>query len=316
MKNILAIGGFIILLIIGIWSASQVVKFIPRLFSDTGVTKEVKLDDKDIVVKLTPSTTHSNSPVTISWIKSQTEGGLLSFAYECKEGFHFKMNSSPLPCNAPYTLGLEDTSIIVTPVTDDSLAKVDLAVTHTNESGVSIRDTQTLTITKDTGVVTTDVPTGLIEAPSVASPVAPTTPVVPVTRTISVPRTSNPYGLVDLSVSMIAVGKVNFYGILERSNYFRINDKAAAKFKVTNLGTKQSGPWFFSAVLPSQGGYAFTSQVQPSLMPGASTEVLVTFDQLISGTHSFNVRLDPVNYILESNENNNTTGQIINVLNY
>jgi len=231
MKNIIAIVGFIILLIIGIWSAIQVIKFVPRLFSDTGTTtvvsdSTIKLGNRDIVAQLSKETAQSGEPITINWAHRGDESGLLSFSYACTEGFYFQIAGRPVPCNAPYSLSTTGASIEVIPLSAKETIDADFAITYTNADGESVRDTKTLVVLNDSVTDTdtsdtTDVPDGKEgTVTNEAGPVEPDvvvkkpaykpTTVIPykpvVQETIRVPRTSDPYGTADLTVEVVSIG--------------------------------------------------------------------------------------------------------------
>jgi len=332
-KNIFAILGFIILLIIGIWSAIQVIKFVPRLFSETGTTSQVvtdngiKLGNRDIVVELSKDTANSGEPITLTWAHNGDANGVLSFAYACEEGFYFQIAGRPVPCNAPYNIPVTDTSLEVTPLSAKDTVEAPFAITYTNTDNESIRDTKTLTVlnadAQEDVVAATKENTdkGPVEPKPVVTKkpatVKPVTQVAaPVVKTIRVPRTSDPYGTADLKAEVIAIGDINQYGAFEPKGIVHPYARGGVKFKVTNLGTKETGTWYFSAVLPTQGGYPFNSVAQQSLMPGSSVEIFMTFDQLVPGIHNFTVHVDPANYIYEWSDHNNVAGQTLTVLNY
>ncbi|PCI90113.1 hypothetical protein COB18_01590 [Candidatus Kaiserbacteria bacterium] len=322
-KNIISIIGFGILLIIGIWSAYQVITFIPRLFSDTGATTSTELNERDIAAKLSTTTANSGDDVVINWAHRGDDDGIVSFSYACVEGFYFEIDGDAIACNAPHNVDADAQTLTVTPITTHETVEAALAITYTNTEGVSIRDTKTLTVTGESPVVTTEeVSTETTEegprepevqtTPTVTS----VTPTVTPTRIIRVPRTSDPYGIADLQVAMVAVGEITAFGTFEPKGIVHPYSRAAAKFKVTNLGTKETGSWNFSAILPTQAGYPYNSQIQPSLMPGSSIEIFITFDQLVPGIHTFSVHVDSNNYVVEISEYNNAAAQSITVLNY
>ena len=339
LKNIFAILGFIILLIVGIWSAIQVVQFVPRLFTDTGTASSpttgsdsaLPLNGQDIVVQVSPQEATSGEPVQVQWAHNgDPESGILSFSYACVDGFFFQIDGRPVPCNAPHTLPGTTTALEITPVATEEATEVPFAITYTNNEGESIRDTERLIVTKtEDADGTTDSPadTDGKEGTVTGTPIEPqprtnpsqvVTPGVttPTVRTIKVPRRSDPFGFADLHVTLVAMGEVNVYGGIVNSQFTSPYARGGAKFKVTNLGTKETGPWYFNATLPTQGGYPYNSQPQPSLLPGSSTEVVISFDQLVPGTHFFSVRVDPFNFIPELNELNNAASRGITVTNY
>ena len=337
VKNIAAILGFILLLIIGIWSAIQVITFVPRLFSDTGTTPTtinnngIDLDGRSIAVELDTETVNSGDTVTANFAHSGDETGVLSFSYACEEGFYFQIADRPVPCNAPYTIPTTSTSLDMIPLSANETTEVAFAITYTNTDGESVRDTKKLTVlnaqateedtaeetnsTEDVEVtVETETPATEGDGPREPSTVSS----VPVSNYFYTPQTqaSNPYGTVDLQVQVLSIGDINAYGAFEAKGVVHPYNRAGATFRVTNLGTKQSGLWYFSSTLPTQGGYSFDSGAQPSLMPGESVDIFITFDQLIPGTFPFSVHVDPFNYLRESNEYNNTASKIMTVLLY
>lgn len=333
IKNIIAIIGFIILLAIGVWSAIQVIKFVPRLFSETGTitpTNTIDLGNRDIALEVSTLSANSGEPITLTWAHTGDETGILSFSYACTEGFYFQIAGRPAPCNAPYNIPATNLTLEVTPLSAKQNVEVPLALTYTNADGESVRDTKTLTVMNAAVVVDEETPSsteqdttkeGTISKGGPVEPVSNTTQTKtqtpqPVVKTIKVPRVSNPYGIADISVEMIAIGDINQYGAFEPKGVLRTYTRGAAKFRVTNLGDKETGLWYFNATLPTQGGYPFNSQAQSSLMPGSSVDIFMTFDQLVPGVHTFHVQVDPYNAIPELNEYNNATGQNITVLNY
>lgn len=339
--NIFAILGFVALLVIGIWSAIQVITFVPRLFG--GETLSLSLpsfgNSSDIEVALSQSRIESGKPMTVSWERGDDMDGILSFAYACKEGFHFEIAGKPVACNAPYNIPASETELTVVPVLlQGDTIDAPLAVTYTDSEGESVRDTQTLAVEKGSGSIYKPPTHGGKEGTltlggsnadtkggdsqvTTATPPAPT-PAKPQTvqrtvRTVRVPvvRPSDPFGTADLQVAMMSIGAINAQGMYEPKGIVRAFERGAAKFKVTNLGTKETGTWTFTASLPTARQYAFQSQPQASIMPGASIEIFLTFDQLAPGPRNFTVSVDPFNAIRELNEQNNATGQLFQIVN-
>ncbi len=341
VKNIIAIIGFIILLVIGIWSAFQVIRFVPRLFTDKGVatqTTENKTtsENKGIVVNISKDTINSGEPVTITWNYTGNNNGIYSFSYACTKDSYLQIFGRSIPCNDPYNISTLNTSLEIIPFTDSNKTNIKFAITYTNNKGKSIRDTKTLSVINNNAVTssvvsktnTTKENTTTYKKPK-REPIEPKPIVqkeraitikrpteITKTRTIIVPRTSNPYGIADLKVEIVSIGDINKFGTFQPKGIVHQYSRGAVKFKVTNIGTKETGNWNFSAILPSNGGYAFNSQMQASLMPGSSTEIFMTFDQLIPGVYNFTVSIDPLNYIPELSEQNNIAWQSFTVLNY
>jgi hypothetical protein len=310
--NVFAILGFIALLIIGIWSTVQVIKFVPRLFDQTATGTPPIADSSGISVSLSKESVASGVPVVVSWTREGNEEGILSFAYACEDDFKFAISGGAIVCNEPYGLPSGSTSIELVPI----LAKtgevaVPFAVTFTNAEGESVRDTATLIVKNETLVLGDGAPnTGIYDEDDTGTPQ--TTNVSPTTRAVQVAavRPSDPYGTADLSVAIVSTGAINQYGAFEARGFVQQYELGAVKFIVTNHGTKETGLWSFRATLPTLQQYTFFSTPQPNLLPGAAVEVLVTFDQVSPAAQNLTITVDPENAVRELSENNNTTGQM------
>ncbi len=329
-KNIIAIGGFIILLIIGVWSAIQVISYIPRLFSDADTPQGGNAAAETIVVATAADTATSGEPLAVTWERTTSEG-VLSFSYACQDGFYFEIAGEPVPCNLAHTLAEDATELQVTPVLVDAGSEtltVPFAITLTDDAGESIRDTHTITVqaaaagsvatdntapttttdssTDDATTGTTSTPDGLTITPSRQNATQNTTNSTQQSYTAQYTGYSDPNGTPDLAVSLVSVGFVDGYGIYRPATTVQPNQRGAFVFAVTNRGTKATGPWYFNAQLPIQGGYPLFSEAQTSLLPGARVEIRIAFDQIRAGTQYFSVVADPRNFIREQSEYNNT----------
>lgn len=94
-----------------------------------------------------------------------------------------------------------------------------------------------------------------------------------------------PYGLPNLTTRITAKG----YLATTSTNSFIMSptvmngDRPAVNFTIKNEGTNVSGPWRFSASIPTQTAYVYESQNQQSLAPGDSIDYTLGFDQAIRG---------------------------------
>lgn len=116
------------------------------------------------------------------------------------------------------------------------------------------------------------------------------------------------YGQADLAVRITQVGYLTsnttdsfVSGVIVPSG-----DNAAVKFSVTNVGTNISGPWSFTANLPTNTSFVFTSNPQQSLRPGERIDFTLGFDRAQSGIRQITITADSGNQVSESNESNNT----------
>tara|TARA_B100000745_G_scaffold219274_1_gene146016 strand:- start:29903 stop:30859 length:957 start_codon:yes stop_codon:yes gene_type:complete len=315
LKRILAIVVFIILLIVGLWSAIQVITFVPSLFneSSTGSDGAIALNGENIVVQTSRDTVYSGETLTIDWVREGSNEGVVSFAYGCTEGVYFEIAQDTVPCNVPFTMAPSVSTLTVVPFSSKEKVDVAFAITYTDPQNKNVRDTKTITIIGTINDAPTE-PTPVEEDPLPTTPVEPPATYTP--QPIRVPRTSVPYGVADLQITNVRPGVTAPYGQFETKQTVSRYETGAVKFTVTNSGTKTTNYWYFRANLPVIGGYEFVSEAQPPLTPGSSLEILITFDQLAPGVGTIVIRVDPYNYIPETNEYNNTALKTMNVLNF
>jgi len=144
--NIFAIMGFIILLLVGVWSTVQVVKFVPRLFGGKTISlPSISLGKGEIKMTLSAVNVKSGDEIDINWAYKTKKDGIYSFSYACKEGFHFKLKDAEatskadyqvLPCNAPYNIPSTEESLTVIPVSDSNrFLDIGVALAFTDVDG-------------------------------------------------------------------------------------------------------------------------------------------------------------------------------------
>lgn len=142
-------------------------------------------------------------------------------------------------------------------------------------------------------------------------------------------RTSNTYqiggataatslsGLPDLAVTINAIGYLTTASAdsFIASSTVPSGSRPAVHFTIKNIGTNMSGPWRFSATIPTQSSYIYQSQLQQPLAPGDSIDYTLGFDQAIPGfdkTISVTANFDHA--VTESNTNNNNASASVTVL--
>ncbi len=329
--NIFAILGFAILLLVAVWSTIQVVKFVPKMFSGGGIdlSSEQTSSSDEIKINLEKFNVNSGDAIDVEWEFTKPSEGVISFSYECKSGFHFRLqDETVLPCNSPYTIPDSGNAITLVPISDSNrYTDVSFAITFTSASGENIRAMESITVTNEdiTGSPNTlptssesenkntysTEPTNQIASPVAARTVTPT----PV-RYVTIPTTpySNPNGIADLKLNIISVGALNPYtGVFIPKGTVHTRETAAVKFEVENIGDKASGSWTYSAELPTYPHYIYASKAQQSLTPGSTATVIVTFDKQVRGYNTVSIHVDAYNAIPERNEMNNRDARNISV---
>lgn len=124
-------------------------------------------------------------------------------------------------------------------------------------------------------------------------------------------------GLPDLVVTIDAVGYLATTSAESfiASSTVPTMSRPAVKFTIKNIGTNVSGPWRFSASIPTQSAYIYQSQSQQPLNPGDSIEYTLGFDQANKGAdQTVSVTANFDNAVLESTTNNNSASTKVTIL--
>lgn len=299
LANILAVAGFIILIIVIVWGAYHLLRL-----TGSGVTSLFsRFGGGDSIAITLPKETQSGTAFPISWKYNAEEAGAYSFLYQCKTGFRFDMASangraSAIPCGSAYTVGTS-TSLSLIPV---------LAGTTTMDVPVSIVfiPSATSTDARPQGTATVRV---LAKTGATSTPAA-TAPSTPTATTSTTPR---PAGKPDLSVRIVAVGVINpISGNFENRYPVGPEEIAAVQFDIANNGTASTGNYYFSVNLPMQGGYLYQSPVQANLTPGSHVLNTLRFKPLMAGGGTVTVSVDTTYAVSESSEGNNTAAMFVN----
>jgi uncharacterized cupredoxin-like copper-binding protein len=120
---------------------------------------------------------------------------------------------------------------------------------------------------------------------------------------------------VDLSVEILAVGKINSSGNFVEDDNIEEGDDAAVRFRVENEGDEDSGSWDYEVDLtPSFSGDTYEDSNMSSLDPGESITITVEFDNVEdTGTNRFRVEVDPGDDIGDDERDNNDDTMSIDV---
>lgn len=119
-------------------------------------------------------------------------------------------------------------------------------------------------------------------------------------------RYSYPDGTPDLAVTINDIGYLDRNGKFVSSNSVTRDDRIAVRFTVSNLGNKETGNWYFSALVPVEGDSYHRSGKQPSLQPGDKMVFTLGFDNIdYRGEGKFYLNIDPLGEIKEVSELNN-----------
>lgn len=124
-------------------------------------------------------------------------------------------------------------------------------------------------------------------------------------------------GLPDLNVTINAVGYLATSSVdsFVASTTVPSGMRPAVRFSIKNTGTNTTGPWRFSASIPTQVAYLYQSQPQQSLNPGDSIDYTLGFDQATRGADKMiSVTANFDRAIVESNPDNNSASGVLTIL--
>jgi hypothetical protein len=309
--NILAILGFLAVLILVAWLSIQVVKVLPNAFTSLANLAETlngRGSDRTIVIESDKSEVVSGEEVTLSW-DTPDFPGTFTFSYQCLDGVAVEVRKDnttrEVRCGTVYSLG--ETTEVRLYVTSEKTDEVSLPYTitflHTNDTTPRASADGALAIVRDdndTG--TPDDEEVVVETPTPSTPTTPTTPSKPTTPappkpspttqyyTYSYLPTSDPKGTIDLRVTFIEMGVVDNGNLLARTS-FTGRAENFFRFEVKNIGTKTSDEWSYTLNTPSDSD--FDRDDEKPLKPNERAIITVRFPvDSRSGTEQVRVAVE------------------------
>lgn len=312
ISNILAIAGFIILIVIIIWGAFHFLRL-----ASTGFSSLLSRAGASTITLTAPRTVQSGDMLDISWKYTvPEEAGTFAVLYQCRDGFQLRMplatSTTPIPCGAPYTIGTKEAKAtrLIPVLAGSSNIDIPLSVMYMTAGTTTptkvAQGNATVTVTPRSNTAATSTP-----ATGSANPAPQPTPTPsPTPKPAPKPVTSIVTGPADLVVRIISVGVIDPISgtIIQRAPTSQ-NDIVAVTFDVKNQGGMATGAWHFTANLPTSPTTPYVSPQQKSLNPGDRIESTLRFNRAVQG--AFTVSVDPSNFVRESNESNNNASQWI-----
>jgi len=310
ISNILAIAGFIILIVIIIWGAFHFLRL-----ASAGFSSLLSRAGSSTITLTAPRTVQSGDMLDVSWKYTVPEdAGTFAVLYQCRDGFQLRMpmatSTTPIPCGAPYTIGTKEAKAtrLIPVLSGSSNIDIPLSVMFmtagTSTPTKLAQGNATVTVTPRSNAAATSTPSttgSQTTTPKPATTPKPTpTPVV----------TPKPTGPADLVVRVISVGVIDpISGTIVNRAPTSQNDIVAVTFDIKNQGGTATGAWHFTATLPTSPMSPYVSPQQKSLNPGDHIENTLRFNRAVQG--AFTVSVDPSNFVRESNESNNNASQWI-----
>ena len=124
-------------------------------------------------------------------------------------------------------------------------------------------------------------------------------------------------GLSDLVVQISVTGYLQSASTdsFTTSSTVPAGSRPAIRFTIKNIGTNVTGPWRFSASIPTQTTYIYQSPSQQSLNPGDSIDYTLGFDQANAGANqTISITANFDHTAAESDTNNNSASATLTIL--
>jgi hypothetical protein len=286
-SNFVAIIGLIILVIVVIWGLFHLIGLSSGWFSTLFNTSTPK------VTITAPAQVQSDQPFTVSWKYSTTEKGNFAFVYQCKSGLSMKTAGNAIPCGSAFTVG-NQTSLTLTPSLSNvasTSVPISVAFLPNATSSKLVQGSATVIVRASSAVAVSPVPTPKPTPTPTPTPTpSPTPNPTPTPAPTPTPKNTTP---ADLRVQILAIGVIDptTGAFVNRAPTYP-GDVAAAQFDIANIGGSVSRVYYFSANLPTIGGYVYNSPAQTPLTPGSHVVNTLRWSQSTTGTFTVTVTGD------------------------
>ncbi len=293
----LAIVGFFATIAILVWLLIQGLRVMPGAFTSLASLAESLQNYQagdELSIATEKSIVVSGESFKVTWTDLRRDGNY-EFAYTCTSGITVEIRGGEgdlitIPCTETLSLPKDVQGLFVS-ISSDTARFVDVpfSVTFKKNNGdtVTASDALVTVVNATIPVATEPVATTTPEKPVVAEKPKPEVkPVAPVTKPVVKPTApapvvtyvvpqSNPNGFTDLKMTYLGVGEMNG-NTFTAKNVFDRSERSGLKFEVKNIGTKTSGTWTFTTVLPDDVVYESPTQI--ALKPNERVEFTLGFD--------------------------------------
>jgi hypothetical protein len=307
--------GFLIagMLIVAIFAFIGATKIIPKAFTSIGsafssISSTIFSPKETIILSLSNNSVSTGEQVDVSFEhKNKSNSGTYEFKFDCSNNdLSFTLidgqKNIDLVCTATSTVASNTFKIIPHLKKENSFVDSYIYVTFNNDKGAREASGKTvLTVhngtTKGTSSNQSETSVNKIESTKKE-----TSTVVenarPVTN-INVVRKS------DLYIKTKDMGIIA-NGVFIQKASFGQYEAPVVRFNIANIGNTETGPWQFTAVLPTYPIQVFPSGIQPSLKPGEIIEYTLTLQNLANtGNNAVSINVDPTQSVSELSETNN-----------
>lgn len=267
LSNAIAIIAFIVVIAIVIWGllhlANISTSWFSSLFPRSNPTIQIAA----------PASAESGAPISVSWDYSgDGADGSFAFLYQCRSGVSlYDADGARVLCGTVHPLvNTASSTLTFTPEISSAVSSTTLPFSiifmPTSTSSKQVQGTAMIVLRG--AAAGTPVAPSVTVTPAVSEPVAAAPQAE--ARTYAAPATAAvPTTPADLRVSIIEVIP---------------GDMSTVRFDIANVGGSYSGSYTFTAHLPTQNGYVYSSPVQASLGAGDHVVNTLQFTQSAGGT--------------------------------
>ena len=306
------VTGMSILVILALFGLSKIV---PKAISSIGgafssISSSLFSPKENIVISLSNNSVRTGETVNVSFEHNNKIGsGMYEFKFDCsnKDLSMILINGTNqinMPCSA--TSSVSTNPFKITPQLRDPNSFVDsyIYVIYFNKESNSRKVIGKTVLTVQNGMTK-----GVANQTATSSQIIATSTVIAnktnttnnqIVSQINVVRKS------DLHISTKDTGTV-VNGIFITKTIFGSYESPSVRFDIGNEGNVPTGPWQFTALLPTYPSQVFPSGIQPSLLPGQIIEYTLTLGNLANtGNNVVSINVDPTQNVSELSETNNT----------
>ena len=300
-------------LVLVIFAFIGLAKIIPRAATTigsafSGITSSIFSPKETIILSLSNNSVKSNDEVNISFEhKNKTVDGIYEFKFDCSNKDLSMIlidgtNQTNLPCNT--TSVINSNSFKLTPILKNDNTFVDsyLYINFYDKENNKILATGKTILTINNGTVGNT----LNQTATITSnPIATTSSAIN-KQAVQTTQQSNIIRKSDLYIVTKDAGTV-INNVFIPKTIFSSYESPSVRFDIGNDGNIPTGPWQFTAVLPTYPASVFPSGVQPSLAPGEIIEYTLSLKNLAStGNNIVSINVDPSQNVAELSETNNS----------
>ena len=319
MKGLLGAILVALVIVIVLFSISFLPSIMGRISSSlSAALYSIFVPAQNATITADKSIINTGEDFTINFKNGDTSAsGLFAVSYSCDTNtdlLSVETNGlKKITCDTPYYLLANDNSIKIRANTQNDIARLVITGSFENNDTQKTEDVGVVRITvKNSSAVKAVIPSTTNTAPvsTTANTGTPTQ-----STSVSAPVQSTYYGKADLVIRMLQIGLLNSgTNMISNQTQFSYSDMVGIKFEVRNDGDANTGPWSFTATLPSLSTPIYNSNTQISLKPGESIIFTLGFTNLTNiYSNNITINVDPQNLVAESNKSNNTiTSAIIN----